>query len=103
MKIIETITEKIFDEIHDGKDYAELALQCIDDHEELSQLFYELSLDEMEHMTRLHNAVVKIIEEYRKEHGEPPADMLARYKYIHEKQIKKAANVKAMQTMYKES
>ena len=51
-------------------------------------------------MTRLHTAVADIIEQYRKEKGEPPADMLAVYNYLHKKQIEQAAEVKAMQNMF---
>ena len=53
-------------------------------------------------MQILHNQVVKIIEKYRKENGEPPASMLAVYDYLHEKFIEEAKEVKMMQQMYME-
>ena len=61
-----------------------------------------LSNEEMKHMQMLHNQVVKIIEKYRKENGEPPASMLAVYDYLHEKFIEEAKEVKMMQQMYME-
>ena len=44
-----------------------------------------------------------IIKKYRETKGEPPADMMAVYDYLHKKQIDKALEVKALQTMYKEA
>ena len=53
-------------------------------------------------MQMLHNQVVKLIENYRKEKGEPPASMLAVYDYLHEKFIEEAKEVEMMQQMYME-
>lgn len=61
-----------------------------------------LSAEEMKHMQMLHNQVVKIIENYRKTNGEPPASMLAVYDYLHEKFIDEAKEVKMLQQMYME-
>ena len=61
-----------------------------------------LSNEEMKHMQLLHNQVVKLIDTYRKEHGEPPEAMLAVYNYLHEKFIEEAKEVKILQQMYLE-
>ena len=101
MKLIETLYEKISSEIHDAKSYAKLAIENREAYPDLAQTLYELSVDEMGHMDRLHTAVTEIIKEYREEKGEPPASMLAVYDYLHKQQIDKAAEVKTLQGMFK--
>ena len=101
MKIIEWLSEQIEEEISDGKKYAEHAILWKQDYPKLADTLMKISEQEMQHMALLHNEVVDIIEDYRKKKGEPPADMLAIYDYLHKKQIEKSANVKAMQTTYR--
>ena len=102
MKIIEKLSEKISEEIHDAKCYAKMALEYREQYPDLARTLFGISQEEMGHMSRLHDAVAEIIEDYRKEKGEPPADMLAVYDYLHRQQIDKAAEVKTLQAMYKE-
>ena len=101
MKIIEWISGRIVEEIADAKTYGEQALLHKLDFPHLSEVLMKLSEEELKHMALLHNEVVDIIEDYRRKNGEPPADMLAIYEYLHRKQIDKTAEVKAMQTMYR--
>ena len=102
MKVIKILSKRIEDEIADAKTYAEMAIEYKTDYPELSQTLYNISLQEMEHMKLLHDAVAKIISKYRETKGEPPADMMAVYEYLHKEQISKALEAKTMQTMYKE-
>ena len=101
MKIIKDLSGYIDEEIHDSKKYIKQALEHKEENPELAKLFYNLSLQETEHMNMLHKQVVDIIQNYRKTNGEPPAPMMAVYDYLHERQIENAAEVKAMQSMYK--
>ena len=94
MKIIKTLSKHINDDIEDALHYAKLALKYKDENKALATAFYTLSTEELKHATMLHGEAVKIIEEYRKTNGEPPAAMLAVYNYLHEEQIEKTQKVK---------
>lgn len=100
MKIIQKISDRIDEEISDAKTYAKLALETKDNHPDLSRTLYNISLQEMEHMRMLHDAVVNVIAEYRRVNGEPPEKMMAVYDYLHERQIEHAAEARNMQAMY---
>lgn len=102
MKIIKCLSTMIEEEIADSRKYIKKALEVKDTQRGLADVFFSLSVDELRHMGILHNEVVKIIEEYRKTNGEPPAAMLAVYDFLHERQIEAVSEVKTLQAMYKE-
>lgn len=103
MKIIKVLSEKIREEICDAKAYVKMAIEYKDEYPDLSRTLYNLSMQEMDHKNVLHNEATEIIKRYRETNGEPPADMMAVYDYLHKEQIEKALEVKTLQTMYKES
>ena len=103
MQIIKCLSEQIEDELSDSEKYIDLAMKWKAEQPDTADLFYDLSVEEMGHMERLHQEVAELIEEYRKEHGEPPKDMMTLYEYLHEHHIKKATQIKVKQGMYKES
>lgn len=102
MKEIQYLSDKIEEEIHDAKNYAKHAIAMKEMYPEVARDLYNLSLEEMKHMNILHDNVVKLIEEYRKENGEPPEDMMARYEYLHGRHIEQATKARVLQAMYKE-
>lgn len=101
MKLVKCLSELIEEEISDAGKYIDLAMKWKTDEPETAEVFYQLSVDEMGHMDKLHNEVTELIEEYRKEHGEPPKEMMVLYDYLHEKHIGDATMVKIKQSMYK--
>ena len=103
MKIIKCLTEQIRDEIADAEAYIELANDWKEKEPETAELFAELSEEELGHMNRLHEKVTDLIREYREQHGEPSAGMMALYDYMHEQNIENVMRVKVKQAMYKEA
>ena len=101
MKIIEKLSDRINDEISDAKFYAKWAAEIKHEHPALSHVLYTISTQEEEHQAMLHEQVVKLIEQYRKEHGEPPAPMKAVYDYLHRQSMEKLAEVRRYQEIYK--
>ena len=102
MKIIKLLSEMIEEEIEDACKYVREAIKYRDQYPEISRLFGSLSSEEMDHMRRLHDAVADMINEYRRDRGEPPSEMMAIYDYLHERHVKKAAEVRELQAMFRE-
>lgn len=101
MKLIEKLSAMVDDEIEDAKKYAKCAVKYKDERPALAKTFYDLSGEEMRHMTMLHAEVEAVIQKYRQEHGELPEGMKSLYDYLHGKQIEKAKEVKDYQAMYR--
>ena len=101
MKIIEYIADQIIEELEDAEEYAEHALKYKDDHPALAAGLYELSRQEYSHSQMLHDHAVKLIEEHRRNHGDPPEGMKMMWDREHRRQIEKAAKVRHLQEMFK--
>ena len=101
MKLIKELEEMIEDEIHDIKKYAEKAAELKEKYPSLAQTLYSISTQEDAHQAAIHSEVVKLVEEYRKEHGEPPAPMMAVYDYLHKRHIEELAEARRYQEIYK--
>lgn len=103
MLVIKVINELIEKPLENADCYIQKAVKYKEDHPALSRVLYEASLDEMTHVTRLHDEVVKLIQDYQDKHGKPPEAMQAVYDYLHDKHIAYAAEVKGAQSLYKGS
>ena len=103
MKLIEKLTDRIDEEIEDVKYYAKLATEVKAEYPGLAQTLFTIAVQEDGHQAAIHNEVVKIIEEHRRTHGEPPATMMAVYDYLHKKSIDKLAEARMFMEVYKSS
>lgn len=103
MKIIQTLSERIEEEIGDAKWYIKRAFACKDEYPDVSRTYYNLAVQELEHSSMLHDAVTDAIKKYKDENGDPPEGMLALYNYLHKKEIKDYDKVKRMVDEYKNS
>ena len=100
MKIIKCLSEYIEEEIEGAGEYAKKALKIKEEYPEVADMLWIMSNEEMKHVQNLHSAVAKLIQQYRAAEGEPPEGMMAIYDYMHERQINKAAAIRALQEMY---
>jgi hypothetical protein len=101
MKLIRELEELIEDEISDIEKYAKMAAELKAQHPGLAQALYTISTQEDTHQAALHTEVVKLIEEHKRTHGEPPAPMMAVYDYLHKRHIEKLAEARRYQEVYK--
>lgn len=101
MKLIQKLSEQIEDEIADAKKYIKCAMEMKDEHPEISKIYYNLSVQELEHSSMLHDAVTDEIKRYREENGEPPEGMMVLYNYMHKREMKDYDKVKRMVDDYK--
>lgn len=102
MKIIRQISDLISEEIEGAEEYAKAAIRSKDEYPVLAKVMYDISMDELRHVDMLHGEVVKIIESFRRENGNPPEAMLAVYEYLHEKQIEAVNKIKMYQSHFRE-
>lgn len=103
MKLIKELEELIEDEIRDVKKYAKMAIELKDENPSLAQVLYTISTQEESHQASIHTEVVKIINEYKRTKGEPPAAMLAVYDFMHKRHIENMAEARRYQDMYRNS
>ena len=101
MTIIKCLSEKIEEELEDANAYIDLAMKWKTDEPDTAEVFYELSTEEMGHVDKLHKEVTELIEDYRRDHGEPPKEMMVLYEYLHNKHIATATQIRIKQGVYK--
>ena len=101
MQLIANLSDMIEEELEDADKYIRCAMKHKEDNLKLADTFYKISVEEIGHMSLLHDQVVAIISDYRKERGEPPEKMLGIYEYLHKKHKNRADEIKVLQALYK--
>lgn len=100
MRIIKCLCEDMEHTLDAAEDSIKSAIMYKNDYPVAAKAFFTKSVALMDSIKPEHDAVVTLIEEYKKEKGEPPAPMMAIYNYMHERHINKAAAIKTLQDMY---
>lgn len=100
MQVIKCLSENIECTLDAAEENIKKAIQYKNDFPVAAKAFYTQSTILMESIKGQHDAVVALIDAYRKEKGEPPAPMMAIYNYMHERQMNQAAAIKNLQDMY---
>lgn len=100
MKIIKCMTENIECILDMAETNIMKAIEFKNDYPVAAKAFYNESVTLMDSIKGQHDAIVALIDAYRKEKGEPPEPMMAIYNYMHEREMKKAAAVKNLQDMF---
>ena len=101
MLIIKDIITTMENRLDAAADAIKQALIYKDDNPDTAQRFYQDSIELLNMYQRHHDQIVLIINNYKKEKGEPPAPMLAVYNYLHEKAIDKMTNIHTLQETFK--
>ena len=101
MVVISNISDTIEKLLNLAEEHIEYAHEIKEEYPNVAQNYYSLSASEITGVAAMHEQVVKLIEEYRKEHGEPSERMMGRYEYLHKKHIEKANKIKILQALFK--
>jgi len=105
MKVVEEIKEiarYIDEELGDSQKYAKKALCYKMEDSQLAQMYFQLSTEEMDHMNRLHNQVIKLIKKAKEEEVKVADAVEIAYDMLHERLIEWSKEIKVMQNMFRE-
>ena len=100
MIIIRNICHDIKEKIHDSDKDSRKAIELKYEYPILANDYYEFSVERMQEALDLHSKVVKIIEEYRKQEGEPNETMRNLWEFEHKIIIEQSEDVKILQEHY---
>lgn len=96
MRTIAQIVKDIKGELRGAKHYAELANKYKDEDDSLAEMYASMSNQELGHVNTMHAQVVRIINDHRRKHGEPPEAMKAIWDLEHQQMVEEVAEVKRL-------
>ena len=100
MRLIKDITEDMMEEIHDAKHRIERAMEFKLLYPDIARRESEIAEQELVHAEKDHKSVTELIEEYKRNKGEPPEYMLEFWRKKHKCYMEKYAYVKYMIEMF---
>ena len=100
MKAIKHITDDMLEEVHDAKHRVERAIEFQPLYPDIAAREIEIAKQELSHAEKDHAAVKELIEEFRKNKGEPPQYMMELWEEKHMHYMKKFSHVKCMIEMF---
>lgn len=100
MKIISDIVKDMIEEVCDAKHRIERAMEFKPLYPSIARREYEIAEQELIHAEKDHKSVTELIEEYKKDKGDPPEYMMEFWREKHEKFMEKYAHVKYMIEMF---
>lgn len=101
MKKIKCIIENIREEVTGAENYAKMAVKYKIDDSALANTYSTIAAQELDHVNFLHAQVVRMIQAYKSEHGEPPEAMMTVWNWEHDDIVDKVSRVKVLLDMYK--
>jgi hypothetical protein len=102
MKLIKQLSEQIEDEVSGALEYSREAVEFKYSRPSLADMYYRMACAEKEHADMLHEHVVKIIEEVKRDKKDAvPQFMLDKWEKQHKEIIEKMAEAKVYLSLYK--
>lgn len=99
-RIIRDISTDIKCKIKEADRDIRKAIEKVSSYPSLAVKLYSFSVERLEEVDELHEEVVKEIEMYRKNNGEPPQQMLSLWDWEHESIMKDVTEIKLLQEYF---
>lgn len=99
MGVMRELYEMMEEELDGAKHYAKMSVHKKCNHPIMAKMFYEMSMDELSHATKLHDQIEKEITASDEEESE---SMISVYDFLHEQMVDKMAKIREYQAMYRD-